>query len=324
MSTATAQATPGTVNSSSAQRAFPKPRLFIVGAPKCGTSAMCSYLAAHPQVYMARKEMHFFGSDLRFGRQFYRRDREAYLAEFKGWAGQLWAGEASVWYLLSKLAARELHDFNPDARIIVMLRSPTEMLYSLYHQFRFDGNEPLPSFEGALDAEEARAAGHGSGRQTYLAQGLAYRQVARYAEQVQRYLEAFGSDHVHIILYDDFAGDVAQVFHETLEFLDLDASLGPREFKVVNGNKSVRHSSLRALMHDPLVRSAAIAIRPWLPPSLFAVLQHIDSRLRRSNTRLETRPPLSEAIRCRLQREFAPEVRKLGDLLGRDLSHWTQ
>ena len=42
-----------------------KPNLFIVGAPKCGTSSMYDYLAQHPDIYMSeRKEPRFFGSDL--------------------------------------------------------------------------------------------------------------------------------------------------------------------------------------------------------------------------------------------------------------------
>ena len=80
---------------------------------------MSSYLAGHPDVFMARKEMHHFGADLRFGRQFYRRDTNEYLAEFNGWKGQRSAGEASVWYLFSHQAAAEIKAFNPDAKVLL-------------------------------------------------------------------------------------------------------------------------------------------------------------------------------------------------------------
>jgi len=43
-----------------------KPNLFIVGAPKSGTTALNNYLARIPEIFMARKELHFFGSDLDF------------------------------------------------------------------------------------------------------------------------------------------------------------------------------------------------------------------------------------------------------------------
>ena len=43
-----------------------KPNLFIVGAPKCGTTFLYQYLKKHPDVYFPNfKEPHFFGSDLK-------------------------------------------------------------------------------------------------------------------------------------------------------------------------------------------------------------------------------------------------------------------
>jgi hypothetical protein len=301
-----------------------KPNLFIVGAPKCGTSAMAAYLGAHPEIYMAKKEMHFFGSDLRFGEQFYRRDREAYLAEFEAADGGCCAGEASVWYLLSTRAAAEIKAFNPASKIIIMLREPAEMLYSLYYQFRYDGNEPLPTFRQALEAEEERRAGRRLNRQTYFPQGLVYREAARYSGQVERYFEAFGREQVRVVIYDDFAADTAGVYRETLNFLGVDSTCAGADFKVVNGNKSVRHPVLRAVLRDRTLRSTAIAMRPWLPHSVFAALQQAESRLQRANTRPAKRPPLAPELRAQLKSEFATEIERLSLLLDRDLTHWSK
>src|SRR5580692_5743985 len=108
-----------------------KPNFFIVGAPKCGTTALNHYLSAHPEIFMAKKEMHHFGADLKFGSQFFRRDRDEYLAEFAEGHGRKGVGETSVWYLFSREAAAELKAFNPEARVIIMLREPVEMVQSL-------------------------------------------------------------------------------------------------------------------------------------------------------------------------------------------------
>ncbi len=186
-----------------------KPDFFIVGAPKSGTTAMDHYLSLRPDIFMARKEMHFFGKDLGFAPQFYRRDLNEYAAEFENWKGQTRCGEGSVWYLFSKQAAEEIKAFNPDARIIIMLRDPVEMLYSLYYTFRWDGNEHLPTFADALAAEDDRRAGRNITRQTYFAPGLVYHDVVRYAEQVRRYFDVFGRDRVKVIIYEDFAANVA-------------------------------------------------------------------------------------------------------------------
>ena len=69
-----------------------RPDFFIVGAPKCGTTAMNHYLASHPDIFVAKKEMNVFGADLRFGHQFYRRDLQEFLAEFEGRRAQRRAG----------------------------------------------------------------------------------------------------------------------------------------------------------------------------------------------------------------------------------------
>jgi Sulfotransferase domain len=300
-----------------------KPDVFIVGAPKSGTTAMDQYLAAHPQVFMARKEMHTFGADLHFGPQFYRRDLDGYLAEFASRNGELRAGESSVWYLFSKQAAAEIHAFNPQARILIMLREPAEMLYSLYSQFGFDGNEDLPTFEEALAAEADRRAGKRITRQTYFAQGLLYRDTARYTAQVQRYFDAFGREQVHVIIYDDLKADARATYLRVLDFLEVDASRVETDFKVINGNKSVKHSALRGLLNDPLVRSTAVAVGRRLPRPVFNALHDFERRLWKLNSRPETREPLAPELQAQLKREFAPEVERLSQLLGRDLTHWS-
>ena len=69
-------------------------------------------------------------------------------------------GEASVWYLYSKKAAKEIYEFNPKAQIIVMLRNPLEMIYSYYYQVSWTGDEDIDTFELALEAENFRKRGN--------------------------------------------------------------------------------------------------------------------------------------------------------------------
>ncbi len=306
------------------QKQCRKPDLFLVGAPKSGTTAMAKYLGAHPEIYMAQKEMHCFGDDLHFGPRFYRRDRQAYLGQFQGCNGQRHAGEASVWYLFSRHAASEIKDFNPDANIIIMLREPVELLYSMYYQFRFDANEHLPSFAEALAAETDRQAGRRMTRRTYFAQGLVYHEIVHFAEQVERYFDAFGRERVHVIIYDDFAADPAAAYHGALEFLGVDSNCAPPEFRVVNGNKNVKSRLLQAVLSDPLVRSTAFRLGRRLPRPMFAALARAERLLWGVNARPARRPALGPGLKSRLRRELAPEVERLSELLGRDLTCWTR
>ena len=280
-------------------------------------------MAGHPDIYIAQKEMHCFGSDLHFGPQFFRRDLDAYREEFSHWNGQIRAGEASVWYLYSRQAAAEIKAYSPDARIVIMLREPVSMLYSLYHQFLYDSNEHLPSFEEALAAEEDRKQGRRLSRQMYFVQGLNYRAVASFTEQVRRYFDLFGRERVHVVIYDDLAADTVGTYQEVLDFLgvsdDVNIPIGP-----VNSNMSVKSSLLRSFLNDPLVRGTAIAMRSWLPRPLFAAIQSVGITISELNKRPVLRHPLDPETRHTLQREFAPEVERLSILLGRDLTHWSQ
>src|SRR3954468_1950993 len=117
---------------------MPSPSFFIVGAPKCGTTSLNDYLRQHPRIFIPeRKELHYFGSDLTFLKT-QRPTREEYLAHFAAAQPQQIAGEASVWYLYSQLAAREIHDFCREAKFIIMLRNPVDMMHSLHSQYLYE------------------------------------------------------------------------------------------------------------------------------------------------------------------------------------------
>jgi len=67
-----------------------------------------------------------------------------------------------------------------------------------------------------------------------------------------------------------------------------------------------------------------MAVRSFAPKFVFTAMQRIESRLRKMNASPEKRAPMDPELRARLKREFAPEVDRLGELLGRDLTHWNE
>ena len=285
---------------------------------------MSDYLASHPDIFMARKEMHCFGADLRFAALFRRRAQWEYLAEFDAWDGQRRIGEASVWYLFSETAAVEIKAFNPSARIIILLREPAEMMYSLYRFFRYDGNEPLGTFAAALQAEPERRAGRGLGRQTYLAPALVYRDTARFARQVQRFFQTFGRESVRVVLLDDLAANPAAVYQDTLKFLDVDPTHRLPQFRRINPAKVVKSRALRAVLNDPVTRSVVRTIRPVLPRPVLNACFGMENILNCFNSSIEPPSPLDPRLKSELRREFAAEVGQLSELIGRDLTHWTR
>lgn len=297
------------------------PDFFIVGAPKCGTTAMNEYLGRHPDIFMATKELHFFGSDLSI---LSKRSLNvtAYLGMFADARADQRKGEASVWYLYSRRAATEIKAFRPDALIIIMLRNPIDMIYSQHSQFLYNGNEDIKDFRAAIAAESERKRGRRMPKTVRFREGLYYRDTARFTPQVERYFDVFGRDGVHIVIYDDFKRDAHETYRTTLRFLGVKDSVRC-EFNVVNSNRYVRSLTVRDLLGRPprVVRGAARSLLPqmarrWLRRSLTQSLTDV-------NVVHSTRPPMDLALRRQLQFEFASEVERLSKLLQRDLSHWT-
>jgi len=285
---------------------------------------MNAYLATHPDIFMAQKEMHCFGSDLQFGPNFYRRTMPEYLAEFSRRNGELRSGESSVWYLYSTQAAAEIKAASPNAQIIIMLREPVELLHSLYCAFRADSNEHIRTFAEAVAAQDDRRSGHRLSRRAYFKQGLIYGNVPRYTEQVRRYFECFGREQVHIITYDQFAADTKTVYENVLSFLGVDPVPARDHFPTINDNHAPRSSLLKAIANDPLIRGNMIALRSWLPRPAFGALRKIETWMTRANVQYQKRAKLDPDLRRKLKLEFAPEIERLSELIGRDLTHWNR
>jgi hypothetical protein len=292
------------------------PDFFIVGAPKCGTTALHEYLVRHPDVFMTRrKDISYFGRDLEFRRPEITRER--YLTSFAEARGQRRVGEASVWYLFSTCAAAEIKAFCPHASIIVMLRNPIDMLHAQHSEFLYNCNEDIADFAEALAAESDRRCGARIPATAHLVQGLFYRETARFAEQVERYFDMFGRASVHVIIFDDLVVDPAAVFQRTLTFLEVNPDVHIHN-GVVNPNKTVRSRFIQRWLMAPPPRLMAAYDR-YAPKALHG---RVLDKLRRLNTRTAPRPPMDPVLKRQLQREFAPEVRRLSALLDRDLMTW--
>jgi hypothetical protein len=292
-----------------------QPDFFIVGAPRCGTTALYEYLRQHPMVFMPEhKEPQYFGSDLaHLHAPLSRRD---YLDLFRDARAGQRVGEASTWYLFSKNAAVEIAEFAPDAGIIVMLRHPVDVMYSLHGEVSFYGGETILDFEEALAAEPDRRAGLRLGP-TRRPEALFYRAAVAFSEQIERYHAAFGRDRVKVILYDDFAADVPGVYADTLEFLGVATDFRP-EFAVVNESKRPRSRALQALVVRPPRPVARL-----IPTLRRMPLAHrLRERLLLANSRSAVRPPLDQDLRQRLVQELTPEIERLETVIGRDLSAW--
>lgn len=283
------------------------PNLFIAGAPKCGTTALARYLGSHPDVFMSTpKEPFHFSSDLQPNARYH--DEAAYVELFAQTAARV-RGEASTWYLYSQVAAPRIRSFNPDARIVVMLRNPVEMLPSLHAQFRWSGLEHEPDFGRAWRMQAERAP-HGF---------LQYRGVASFGEQLDRLYSVFPREQVLVVFMQDFRADTLSVYRHTLDFLGLDDD-GRETFEVFNARKAPRSRLLHRLVrHTPAPLAwMARGVKKALGLRRLGIL----ARVERMNIRRVETKPLPTELRSEIQSALAPDIRRLEELTGRDLAAW--
>ena len=294
------------------------PDFFIVGAPKCGTTALYHYLSQHPSIYMpALKEPHFFCRDFpSFGKI---HDMNAYLELFDDAPGDALIGEASVWYLYSKCAIPRIMAANPGARIIVMLRNPVTMARSLHRQLILSMREDIEDFEAAWRAQRDRKSGKKLPLYCPEPSHLQYGDVCRHAGQVERLFEIVPSAQVKILVYEEFFEEIQAQYNAVTEFLNV-ACDGRTVFPQVNAAREPRSHWLWQLIRRPpfplnrLHRPAQHLARA-LGLRIVKLLNDFDSQTARKN-------PSNPEFERELYDYFSDDVAALERLLGRPLSAW--
>ncbi|HEX3434361.1 MAG TPA: sulfotransferase domain-containing protein [Solirubrobacteraceae bacterium] len=304
------------------------PDFLIVGHQKCGTTALYMMLSQHPQVFMPDvKEPWYFARELRapFDKPSMRNrpnTLEDYLSLFADARADQVAGEASPQMVRSHLAAQEIAELRPDARIVVLLREPAAFLRSLHLQFVSTHIEDEPDLGKALELEESRRHGDQLPSRSLSPQSLLYSDHVRYAEQLQRLHDAFPREQVLVLIYEEFRRDNMATLRQVLEFLgvDPDAPIEPVETKKLEDVRSMRLHQLRRAIRkaglNPASRGRVVKALDALPPRALTG-DSISAAFRRVAYRPQR--PADDELMLELRRRFKPQVEAAGEYLGRDL-----
>jgi hypothetical protein len=288
------------------------PNLFVIGAAKCGTTALSRYLAAHPAIYMSEesgvKEPHFFDTDVvQSKRRFVTKD--AYLALFDpAPPGMKYLGEATVDYLLSRIAVPNLLKMSPNAKLIVMVRNPVDMVRSMYNQNVKHNGETVLDLERAWRLQDLRRRGDKVPWGCLAPHRLYYGERASIGSQIERLVSIASWEQIHFIVYDDLVHKASSVCADTLAFLGLEKTAMPK-FPTVNASVKFRLPRLQAFLSGV----KGVRRRLGLPGGL-----GIHAAINRFNVKPDS-TPISPAFRDELQVYFHGEVELLSELLNRDL-----
>lgn len=287
-----------------------RPNFFIIGAPRCGTTSFYYFLREHPQCFMASdKEPVFFAPDIATSVW---RDETHYLSLFRDADERHRAvGEATTSHLRSRIASESIYAFNPEAKIVVFLRDPIELVRSFHNMAVFNGSEKEPDFEKAWRRNAQQVEG------TALAPMRDYRYIGLNGMHLARWLARFPREQVKVILYEEVQASIETVYRDLLAFLGCDDD-GRKEFPRHNPFKSHRYPLLGRILQSKTVRRLSRLRKRLFGPYLAGMV----APMRRFNTLPTSPAPLSEAFHAELAAAFYKDVRLLERILGRDLGHW--
>lgn len=211
------------------------PNCCIVGAAKCGTTSIYHYLKNHPQIYLPkqRKEITYFAHDA----------RDSCMERIEDYRALYESHSAINKKVLIDISTAYLYDVDAPVRIknllgertkiVIFLRNPVKMAFSLWKQKVKDGGEEL-TFTQAMKAESERMQDD-SFKKTCQGWHCNYYYVdrARFSVQVERYFKTFPKENVKVFIFERFFNANMPQWTDLLDFLDVSSGYRPL-FRVHN------------------------------------------------------------------------------------------
>lgn len=300
------------------------PEVYVLGAPKAGTTSLSQWLAAHPDVYFSKlKEPVYWADDYPELRSFRGYDnRQSYERLFSSPEAQLsdLRAEGSTVYLYSGDAVANIERNVPHAKFIVALRNPADLVVSFHRTQRLLLNEEEEDFETAW---RRNVDGRQPKNLPLDRKLIDYAMVGSLGAAVQRLLDVVPRARVHFIVFDDLIQDNTGEWNRLAAFLGINPLPLP-DFAIHNPSSRIfRSKRLHQFRERPpaMLRSTVSRLNQWSASSDNVALRGVKRKLW---WREESRPEVSASLKSELARFFADDVEHLGTILGRDFSHWTE
>ncbi len=299
------------------------PNFFLIGPAKAGTTAVAEGLALHPEIFISEpKEPFFFmyqGGNP-YGLEASGKDSLAwYLSLYQNADGHKALGDATTYYICLYHCAAEIYEFNPDAKIIAILRNPVFRAFSMYRYWHMNSPHPI-STDDFVDCFHGEKLRHPFEIDREIRIGH-LKDPGLYGKHLKRYFQVFPRDQIKIVFYDELVNDPSS-FYKSLH-----AHLGvtlDKKFLPENQPVNVTVERKSKTLHHLLNRGYSGPILDGVKKTpIGAVLRSLRETVNAANVK-----PKSEELKFPAERYaeliavYRDDIAQLEDLLGVDLEGW--
>ena len=297
--------------------------MFVVGAPRCGTTSLSKALRHHPEICVSKpKETFFFvregapmGVEQRaseFIRRYYpdlEPDHELIV-------------EASPVYLYAPEAVERILEIDPNAKLVVMVRNPVDLVHSLHGRMLYTMDEDVKDFATAWRLREARSRGESLPKRCRHPSVVDYGFVGSLGARVEELFARVGRERCHVIVYDDLKDRGPETLRKLLRFAGVDSEI-KLKLKRARPNNAYKREWLQPYVTNP-PKPIFKLLELWerKGKGRTGYLRPLRKRFKKWNTKPVERNVLDPALRAELADAFAADIEKLSKLLDRDLGHW--
>ena len=274
--------------------------LFIVGAPKAGTTFLYEKLKKHQELFFPKiKELNFFSfKELKEIKNYYKDYKIAkehkYQKQFNTLNNEKYAVDSSVSYFAFSTIPQKIYKYNPDAKIIIILRNPILRTFSHFLMDQRMGHAKLQLREYILNKNKYSTHYH-----QYINNSLYYKNVSEF-------ISVFGKENVCILTLDNIENE----FDKLYTFLQIEISPYSTDFKKVNINKQVRFSFMNFFLKN---RNITESLKIFIPEILIKALN------KKLYTTAKT-PEMSKSDYELIKNLLFDDIKGLSNFLGKDFN----
>lgn len=295
-----------------------QPNLFLIGVQKSATTSVYDWIAQHPQVCgpVSMKDTPFFIDD-----ELYSKGTEFLDGVYqKQYQGQEVIINGSAHNVYFEHAMQRIKAFNPEAKLILILRNPVDRAISAYY-FARKRNLEKDELRLAIEKEKERLKSTDLkvlSETTYIDHGLYYKQL-------KRLYQYFSPEQTMILFYEDIKNRPEEVIRDVYIRLGVDQDFKP-EFRSLNKTGQTRFKWIKNLIYNDsrakkfLLKNLVDKIIPYdlkyRIKIFFLNLITSDSKAPRAGAVVD------KETRDYIKHFFEDDISNLELMLEKDLSHW--